>query len=212
MKKLILICLGLITLASPAFAIDFGVGPQNENDTVFFNSTAKLEFIQGTTQHLEGSFIFNPENPSEGIKGVLRVDLQTLKTGIDKRDEHMRDNHLQTDKYPYAYFELLSADALLPLMASDSAYRIKAKGNFYIHGNFREIEPDLQIVRKKHSAGGEAFFVTAKFAINLDEYKIPRPKALFLKLAETVEIRVVFIGSSQFNSQPIELPDWSKLD
>ena len=212
MIKFILVNLFLVTLASSALAVDYGVGSQSENDTVFFNSTAKLEFIQGTTQHLDGSFSFNPENPSEGIKGVLRVDLRTLKTGIDKRDEHMRDNHLQTDKYPHAYFELLSADALMPQMASDSAFNVRAKGNFYIHGNFREIEPDLQIVRKKIPAGGEAFFIEAKFAIDLDKYKIPRPKALFLKLAETIEIRVVFIGSSQFSAQPIELPDWSKLD
>ncbi len=212
MKKLILICLCLIALTSSTLAVDYGVGALNESDTVFFKSPAKLEFIQGTTQHISGSFNFNPENPSEGIKGVLRVDLRTLKTGIEKRDEHMRDNHLHTDKYPFAYFEILSAESFPSQLASDSVFQVKAKGNFYIHGNFREIEPDLQIVRKKLPAGGEAFFVAAAFDINLDEFKISRPKALFLKLAETIEIKAVFTGSSQITAPSVELPDWPKLD
>ena len=212
MKKAVLISLILSALTSSALAVDYGVGPLNESDTVFFNSSAKLEFIQGTTQHINGSFSFDPNNLSEGPKGILRVDLRTLKTGIDKRDEHMRDSHLHTDKYPYAYFELLSADALPPQMAFDSVYQVKAKGNFYIHGHFRAVEPDLHIVRKEIPTSGEFILVTAKFDLNLDEYKIPRPKALFLKLAETIEIRVVFIGSTQSTAQPVELPDWSKLD
>ena len=212
MKRIISINWCLLALASAALAVDYSVGPPNDTDTIYFNSSAKLEFIQGTTQHINGSFSFDAGNPAEGVKGILRVDLRTLKTGIDKRDEHMRDNHLHTDKYPYAYFELLSAGALPQQMAFDSVYVVKAKGNFYIHGNFRQIAPDLQIVRKKLPAGGEALIVSAEFDLNLDEYKIARPKALFLKLAETIEIKAVFTGSSQIMAPPLELPDWPKLD
>ena len=210
--KFILISSCLLTLTSSAIAVEYGVGPLNESDTIYFNSSAKLEFIQGTTQHINGSFNFNPENPAEGVKGILRVDLRTLKTGIAKRDEHMRDNHLHTDKYPYAFFELLAADALLQQMEFDSVYNVKAMGNFYIHGNYREVEAELQIVRKKLPTGGETLNVVAEFDLKLDDFKISRPKALFLKLAKTIEIRAVFSGSTQLTAQFVELPDWPKLD
>lgn len=199
-------------LALSASASEFNVGPLNESDTVYFNSSAKLEFIRGTTQHIDGNFIFNPGNPVEGVTGILRVDLRTLETGIDKRDEHMRNNHLHTDKFPYAYFELLSADALPAQMTFDSVYDVKAKGNFYIHGHYREIVAELKVALKKLPTGGDALEVAANFEINLDDYEIPRPKALFLKLAETIEIKAIFSGSSGTPTKAVVLPDWPKLD
>lgn len=199
-------------LTSSAMAVDYGVGPLNASDTIYFNSSAKLEFIQGKTQHINGSFSLDPDHPTSGVKGTLRVDLRTLKTGIAKRDEHMCENHLHIEKFPYAYFELAATEELPSQMAFDSVYNVKAQGNFYIHGNYREVAADLQIVRKKLPSGGEALNVIADFDLNLDEFKISRPKALFLKLAETIEIKAVFTGSSQIAAQAPELPDWSKLD
>jgi len=54
--------------------------------------------------------------------------------------------------------------------------------------------------------------VRAKFAIKLDDFKIPRPKALFLKLAETIEVVAVFSGFTGASDVQIELPEWKKLD
>ncbi len=199
-------------LALSTSASEYNVGPLKESDTVYFNSSAKLEFIRGTTQHINGNFIFNPDDPVEGVKGILRVDLRTLETGIDKRDEHMRNNHLHTDKYPYAYFELLSAESLPVQMSFDSVYDVKAKGNFYIHSHYRPIEVALKLMLKKLPSGGNAINVVANFVIKLDDFDIPRPKALFLKLAETIEIKAVFSGSSGLPTKAVILPDWPKLD
>lgn len=204
--------MSLFLQTSIATAIDYGVGPPNETDTIYFNSSAKLEFIQGKTEHINGSFSFDPDHPASGVKGVLRVDLRTLKTGIDKRDEHMCDNHLHAEKYPFAYFELKSTEEFSSQMVFDSVYNIRAKGNFYIHGNYRGVATDLQIVRKRLPSDGEALNVIADFDLNLDDYKISRPKALFLKLAETIEIKAVFTGSSLITAPAVELPDWPKLD
>ncbi len=212
MKKIYSAIFCVLIPASSLWAIDYGVALQSDSNTIYFNSSAKLEFLGGKTQHITGNFRFDPDNPSSAVAGILSVDLRTLKTGIDKRDEHMRNNHLHTDKYPYAYFELLSVDSLPHQMSFDSIYNVKAKGNFYIHGYYREVEANLMIVRKTVSTGGESLNVVADFDICLDEFKIPRPKALFLKLAETVNIKAVFTGSSQITAQSVELPDWPKLD
>lgn len=201
----------LISIAVSAGAIEYGIGPLSNSDTVNFNSTAKLEFIQGKTQHINGWFRFDPENPGVGVLGIIRVDLRTLKTGIDKRDEHMRDNHLHTSEYPYAFFEILSVEPIPRLENFDSVYIAKVSGKFYIHGNYRKTDAELELERKKLPSGGETIDVRAKFYINLDDYKIPRPKALFLKLAETIEIEAIFTGSSLVTAKPVELPGWSEL-
>lgn len=201
-----------LLFSSRSIATDYGVGPLNETDTIYFKSTAKLEFIEGQTHYVNGYFSFEPGNPNSAISAKLRVDLRTLKTGIDKRDEHMRENHLHTDKYPYAFFEIDSIAPIPTLTTFDSVYTTKAAGRFYIHGHYRRLNSDLQILRKKLSHGSETIKVRAKFSIDLDKYKIPRPKALFLKLAETIEIEAVFTGSTEITRLPIELPEWRELE
>ncbi len=196
------------TVAAERYSLD----PTYTGDTVYFNSTARLEFVSGKTQDVSGMFSFDPENPEGSIGGLLAVDLRTLKTGIATRDGHMRDNHLHTEKYPFAYFEVDSLVPVISLSVADSIYTARVMGKFYIHGVYREIEAGLSIVRSLASSKSESIKVTAKFAIKLDEFKIPRPKALFLKLAETIEVVVVFRGFSGIPAEQIELPDWKKLD
>ena len=152
------------------------------------------------------------DTPGSSITGLLAVDLRTLKTGIATRDGHMRDNHLHTEKYPFAYFEVDSLVPVISLSVADSIYTARVMGKFYIHGVYREIEAELTIVRSPASSKSESIKVRAKFAIKLDEFKIPRPRALFLKLAETVEVVAVFRGFSGAPLEQIELPDWKKLD
>ena len=40
------------------------------------------------------------------LSGKFEVDLRSLDTGLDLRNEHMRDKYLETDKFPNAVFEL----------------------------------------------------------------------------------------------------------
>ena len=196
------------TVASESYSLD----PTYNGDTIFFNSTARLEFVGGKTQNLSGMFTIDLENPEGSIGGLLAVDLRTLKTGIETRDGHMRDNHLHTEKYPFAYFLVDSLEPAISLTVVDSVYTARVMGKFYIHGVYREIEAELTIVRSLASSKSESIKVRAKFAIKLDEFKIPRPKALFLKLAETIEVVAVFRGFSGTPAQQIELPEWKKLD
>lgn len=54
--------------------------------------------------------------------------------------------------------------------------------------------------------------VRATFVINLEDYKIKRPKALFLKLAETIEVEVVFKAQTNRESASFEAPEWPAAD
>ena len=202
----------LLVLGTPVAAEHYSIDPTYNGDTVYFNSTARLEFVAGKTQNVSGMFTFDAENPEGSISGLLAVDLRTLKSGIETRDGHMRDNHLHTEKYPFAYFQVDSLEPVISLTVADSIYTARVMGKFYIHGVYREIEADLTIVRSLENSKSESIKVRAKFAIKLDDFKIPRPKALFLKLAETIEVVAVFSGFTGASDVQIELPEWKKLD
>lgn len=204
--------LAVILLGSSVAAGNYSLDPTYTGDTVYFNSTARLEFVAGKTQNVTGMFTFDPDTPESSISGLLAVDLRTLKTGIETRDGHMRDNHLHTEKYPFAYFQVDSLEPVISLSVADSIYTARVMGKFYIHGVYREIEADLTIVRSPAGSKSESIKVRAKFAIKLDDFKIPRPRALFLKLAETIEVVAIFRGFTGAIYEQIELPEWKKLD
>ena len=212
MRYTILIFTAAMILSVSVSAESYGLDPTHSGDTVYFNSTARLEFVTGKTQNVSGMFTFDAENPEGSISGLLAVDLRTLKSGIETRDGHMRDNHLHTEKYPFAYFQVDSLEPVISLTVADSIYTARVMGKFYIHGVYREIEADLTIVRSLENSKSESIKVRAKFAIKLDDFKIPRPKALFLKLAETIEVVAVFSGFTGASDVQIELPEWKKLD
>ena len=202
----------IFLLGNSAKAETYSIDPTYTGDTVYFNSTARLEFVAGKTQNVSGMFTFDPDTPESSISGLLAVDLRTLKSGIETRDGHMRDNHLHTEKYPFAYFVVDSLEPVISLSVADSIYTARVIGKFYIHGVYRQIEADLTIVRSPAGSKSESIKVRAKFAIKLDDFKIPRPKALFLKLAETIEVVAVFRGFTGAIYEQIELPEWKKLD
>ncbi len=206
MKKFIFAIILLLGLATGITASDFQLNPAPGEDSVFFRSTAKLEFIEGKSAAIEGSFSFDPDNPNSNVSGVLRVDLRTLETGIDTRDGHMRDRHLHTEKFPFAYFELTGVLGLEPLKANvtDSG---EVQGWFYIHGVKRQLSAPIEVVATT-GQGSEKVSIHTRFQINLDEYDIPRPKALFLKLAETIEVECIFSGYNNLPAADISLPDW----
>ncbi len=199
-----------VFIGTKVHAEQFTLDPVKNVDTVYFRSTAQLEFIEGKTNTLTGSITFDPANTASGASGALKCDLSTLRTGIATRDGHMRDKYLHTDKFPDAYFELQTVSGLPSVLKTDTLYNASAAGYFYIHGVKRQIKAALTVSLHKH-AESLALSTRAKFTIKLDDFKIERPKALFLKLAETIEVEVVFTGLNDISFLPVALPEWPEL-
>lgn len=186
----------------------FGLDPATPTDTVRFASTARLEFVEGTTTNITGGVRFDPDNTAGQVSGRLAVDLRSLETGIGLRDRHMRERHLHTEKYPLAYFELTGLSNLPPQLATDSMYAVDVTGIFYLHGIRRDLLARADVALISVQGEGRALKVKADFLIRLEDYDIPRPKALFLKLAEEVEVVTVFTAYLGVQPDSLELPDW----
>jgi len=202
-------CLAFVALLSGAGqASEFFVNPSAGTDSVYFRSTARLEFIEGKTGNLTGSLQFDPTNSAAPVSGVLQVDLRTLKTGIETRDRHMRERHLHTDEYPFAFFELTQVRGLPGDVKPDTTYTAIADGFFYIHGVKRGLTADLKLALHNEAEAVWRVDARASFLIKLDDYRISRPKALFLKLAETLEVEVILSARNDLKAAPVLLPAW----
>jgi polyisoprenoid-binding protein YceI len=145
---------------------------------VNFLSKAPLSEFNGVSDQLNGLI-----DLSQNLLDFY-VDLNTLDTGIGLRDKHMRDNYLETEKYPFA--EFTGKITPIPSLTTGTKSPVTAVGKFKIHGVEREIEVKGTLSK---NAKGE-LELEAGFEVLLSDYKIPLPKLVFYELAENQEVSI----------------------
>jgi len=188
-KRLLLVIGALALGAGVARAGDFVVKPGGENKVVFV-SKATVEGFEGKTKQLEGHLVLDPANLGDTVSVHLEVDLASLDTGIAKRNKHMRENHLETAKYPKAVFDGISVHGPAGAkLEPGTPATLDIEGTFTLHGVSRRLRIQAQASYDPKPQGARITFHAA-FPVTLADYAISRPEFLFLKLAETQQVRV----------------------
>ena len=184
----ILIALVATASSGAANATSFVVRPGGENKVAFVSKAANESF-EGKTNRLEGTINVDPTKVGDSASVHFEVDLASLDTGIGMRNRHMRENHLETAKYPKAIFEgaMIRGPSDAALNAG-KAVPLDVEGTFTLHGVSRRIRIMVQTTYQPNDGGRIAF--QTRFPVLLADYAISRPQFLFLKLAETQEVRV----------------------
>jgi polyisoprenoid-binding protein YceI len=195
MKTMLGIVLLIANVTSPAWAREFLVHPGPQNNVIFI-STAAMEKFEGKTHQVEGKIVVEPGVLGDSATVHFEVDLASLDTGLARRDQHMRDSHLETAKFPRAVFD--GASVIHEAGASLSAGRpltFECDGTFSLHGVSRRIQVRVDAVFHPAGEAGSIQFV-ARFPVTLADYQISRPEFLFLKLAETQQVRVEGVATA----------------
>lgn len=183
----------VLCAAGVARAAEFVVRPGGDSKVVF-TSKAPTETFEGRTSQMTGRLTLEPGAVGDSITVHLEVDAASLDTGRKLRNKHMRENHLEVAKFPHMMFDgaavLVGAGAKLE-PGKNVAFQLE--GTFTLHGVSRRLRCDAQATMT--SQGGVAF--SANFPVTLSDYDIKRPEFLFMKLAETQQVRVSATAASQ---------------
>lgn len=165
----------------------------NDFSEVKFISTAKVETFEGTTNRIAGSFTFDPQDLQAGFDGKLEVDMTALSTGIGKRDGHMKENHLHTGEYPRSNFvpKKIVGDSFKMLPDNESV-TFKVEGDFTLHGVTHTIQPEVTATWHPEQ---NALNVVSKFSVRLEDYNIPLPQFLILRLAQEQKLEIRFTAT-----------------
>jgi polyisoprenoid-binding protein YceI len=166
------IVLGNAMCALPARSQSYST----ESGLAEFRSRVPLHSFSGKSDRLTGVI-----NLTDSTVDFF-LDLETLKTGIGKRDKDMRRT-LETDKSPFAEFygKLISPFAT-ELRGPQEAH---VSGRFSVHGVTKDveiagtltlIEDDLQL--------------EAGWKLDLNDYAIAPPRFLVMKVDEIQEIQI----------------------
>lgn len=171
------------------------------DDHVTFNSNAPVEVINGKTNKVTGkikmddSFKFDAKHPFD-IQ--FTVDLNSLDTGIDLRDQHMRDNYLETSKYPKTTFKATSIKlAKKPDLKKSQVVDLVATGDFSLHGVTVKKTIPLKVAYTPAAAKKPAAVrIQGKFPIPLQQHGIKRPEAAAMKIADTIYVDLDMSGTA----------------
>lgn len=182
----------------------FRTAMNDEKNVVQFVSDATLERIVGRTNDISGSAHLNFDDIKAISKASFEVDLRTMDTGIAMRNQDMRTNYLETDKYPKAKFTLhriVSADQ--DSLQPQQTVNLVAEGEFVVHGVGKTYEIPITLTytprasnpeaaERLYGGKGDLVSVTAQWSIRLSDHGIIRPSFLFMRLTEEQHISVAF--------------------
>ncbi|KAA3612537.1 MAG: YceI family protein [Calditrichaeota bacterium] len=169
---------GLIT------AGDWQVDKDAKNSVVFMSSTTLLDF-EGKTSDIDGYLFWKGEEIfADGNELYFEILLNTFSTGIGKRDRDMRDDILETKKYPYSSFKA----KITKSEKKDEAYHVLVKGEMILHGQKKEMEIPGVITIKDGLMN-----IKTSFTIFLDDFKIAAPSLIaFIKVANEIKLELDF--------------------
>ena len=181
--KTIFSLLVLSFLLQAGFSAEFQVDKSQKN-VVKFISDAPMEDFEGVTDKIDGYLFFEGENLLQSSEMYFEVDLNSLDTGIGLRNTHMRENYLETDKFPFTHFtgKLIKAEK-----NTENSYQVSAQGKIFIHGVEKEITVDGTM-----SLLTDGYQVQARFITPLTDFKIKVPQIMFFKIDENMKVEVNF--------------------
>lgn len=182
----------------------FKIGDEKGRDFASFNSDAPLELIEGKTSKITGNITIDDSTDlTKPVAATFDVDLASIDTGIDLRNEHMRDNFLETKQFPKATFVLKKLTNPPTKLEPGKKYKLNAEGSFSLHGKTVTKQVPLEITyftkcaaTEAKRAGCDLIQIKGTFSVPFKDHGIKRPEIVFQKLADTV---IVTVSATAYN-------------
>lgn len=140
-----------------------------------------MHTVHGTFQLKGGVVTFDPATGT--ADGELLVDLDTGNSDSTARDNHMKNNVLETATYPQAiYHPLKVAGSLKP----GPAQQVTVDGTFTIHGK----DHPLQMIVTAQMSGPDRVTATTRFVIPYVAWGMKDPSTFVLRVGKQVPVDV----------------------
>lgn len=146
-----------------------------------------IAYVHGQFNKLSGTVHFDPEDPA-GLSIELEIDVSSIITGIEKRDEHLKSaEFLDEAKTPKITFKSSKAEV--------EGFNIcRVNGSLNIHGSERPLTMDINISGPVKSPFGETCIgLVGRTVINREDFGLtwnqPMEKGGFM-VGRDVEISV----------------------
>ncbi len=183
-----------------ADAMSFKLLPNYSRAT--FKSDAPLETFVGNTaaEGVDGTLTLDPAKPQTAT-GSVKVDMNLVKTGIEKRDADMRSKNYLDTEVPanrWVTFELKSVEIAGPLEPGKTV-PVKVKGILTVKQKpvervadatvtWIKLTPEQVEAQKRFGFTADNIKVRAKFATSFTDHGLQIPQILFYKVANDIQL------------------------
>lgn len=152
---------------------------QPASGQVVFEAVGKPSFlkIKGQGEGPAGEVQLAPQ-----VQGNFKFKMDTLKTGIDLRDQHMKEKYLQVAQHPTAELKIEEVQNFDPAKESQS---LPFKGQLTIHGVQKPVAGTVDIAKSDKS-----YKVKAAFETKISDYAIDIPSYSGIIVADAVKVSV----------------------
>lgn len=141
--------------------------------------------FEARTKALTGDLADDPDRPGHA-RGTVRVDLDSLRTGIGLRDRHMRNNYLEVDKGP-DYAVAVAENLRLERPDGKGAFT----GTLTLHGQRQEIAGTAEVQRRDGRIR-----IVAEFPLRVSSFQIPSPTYLGVGVRDEVRVTIDLVGAA----------------
>ncbi len=149
----------------------------SEESFVHFFSDAPLEDIEA--DNTAGRSVFDAETG----RFAFTIPIDQFQFEKSLMQEHFNENYLESEKYPEATFSA----TIQNWDGATGKQQVAVDGELTIHGVTRDVTVEGEI-----SFTSDGVDIEAVFPVQLKDYKIKIPKAVFYNIAEEVEVTVKF--------------------
>jgi len=191
-KTIVFATIALVGAARPSFADAYKVSGA---DVVVVCPLTVGGSFEARTKSVSGEVAASAAEPGS-VTGAVRVDLQTLETGIAVRDRHMRENYLEVERGPefaVATFDQIRVEKL----DGKSTF----KGTLLLHGQRQEVTGTADVQQRDGRIR-----VQAQFPIKVSSFQIPKPTYLGVGVKDEIQIKVVLTVEPTANSEAATRP------
>lgn len=158
---------------------------QLSSQDLYSLKSGKINFFAGTpVEDIDGtnskatSFL----NTKTGEVVISMPNTEFIfKSGL--MQEHFNENYMESEKYPKSEFKGKILNIADYDLTKPGEYKVQVEGNLLIHGITKPKKVDAIIVNKDGKLQ-----IDSKFQIALADHNIERPKIVWEKIAENVQI------------------------
>jgi polyisoprenoid-binding protein YceI len=139
--------------------------------------------FEAKTKNLSGDV--TPASDEQGaVRGALKVELQTLETGISVRDRHMKSNYLEVEKGP-EFATATIDDIRVEKLEGKTVFT----GVLSLHGQKKKVTGAAELQEKDGKVR-----VQAQFPVKVSEFEIPPPTYLGVGVRDEIQIKVSLLA------------------
>lgn len=184
--KSIITCL-IILQSTPLLAKTEQIVVDTKNSTVEFMAIGSPSAIKIKGEKAKVDGVVQIENNK--LQAILKVDLTIFETGMEMRDEHMKENYLQTDKAEnkFAQLEIQNLNIPAEYWKNSKELNLDFSGDLTLHNVKKSIVGKISLSPYKENS---PINTISELKVKLSEHKIDIPSFAGITVAEDVNITV----------------------